>query len=125
MGMWQNLFLGPYAAFPIAPAIADRLPEDEEGELLGWRSFYCHGSESERRAYYMPRGTAGESPKPAPREMYFGGEPGWPWEPDLVGVTPQAEVDWFVRAYAAELTEVAAALASKPEIGWGLLSWYS
>jgi hypothetical protein len=125
MSMWQNLFLGPYAAFSITRGHADALPEDENGELLGCRSFYCHGLESKRRAYYMPRGADGEPPKPAPREMYFGGQPGWPWRPDLVGIKPRAEVNWFVRAYKTELAEVVAAFGSKPVLGWGLLSWYS
>jgi hypothetical protein len=123
--MWQNLFLGPYAAFPVSPETADQLPEEEDGENLGWRSFYVHGVEAEGRAYYMPRGPQGESPKPAPREMYFGGQPGWPWEPALTGIKPSAEVAWFKRAYASELKEVGAALGAKPEFGWGLLSWYS
>jgi hypothetical protein len=123
MSMWQNLYLGPYVVLTLTPATSDRLPKDEDGELLGWRSFYCR--ESEDRAYYVPRGADGESPKPAPRQMYFGGQPGWPWEPNLIGVEPRAEVDWFVRAYAAELAELAEAFGSKPVFGWGLLSWYS
>jgi hypothetical protein len=121
--MWQNLFLGPYAAFPGTATTADGLPEEEGGDLLGWRSFYCHAAEG--RAYYMPCGTRGELPKPAPREMYFGGDPGWPWEPDLASVDPRAEIVWFAREYAAELAEIEAALAAKPMLGWGLLSWYS
>jgi hypothetical protein len=122
--MWQSLFLGPYAAFPVTAEVAERLPEEEGGELVGWRSFYCHGSTTEGRAYYMPRGSAGELPKPAPREMYFGGQPGWPWEPDLAGLKPRMEIAWFKREYAAELAVVQAARGSKPTFGWGLLAWY-
>ena len=123
MSLWQNLYLGPFAAFAVHPAATERLPEDEGGERLGWRSFHSHASDG--RAYYMPRGAAGESPKPASREMYFGGQPGWPWEPGLAEVVPDDEMAWFAREYAAELAEIGAALGSSPEFGWGLLSWYS
>jgi hypothetical protein len=122
MSVFQNLYLGPYAAFAAPPGTA-RLPEDEGGDRLGWQSFYSHLSDG--WAYYMPRGAAGEAPKPAPRKMYFGGQPGWPWEPDLVGVVPADEMAWFAREYAAELAEVGAALGASPAFGWGLLSWYS
>jgi hypothetical protein len=122
MSTTQNLFLGPYAAFTVRLENAEELPEDEDGEILRWCSFYSCGSESEGRVYYMPQGPQGELPKLAPRPMYFGGQPGWPWQPDLAAVDPRAEVDWFARAYAAELAAVGAALGSAPVFGWGLLA---
>jgi hypothetical protein len=120
---WQNLFLGPYAAFPVPPAFGDRLPQNEEGEFLGERSFECHLHEG--LAYYMPLGRLANPPRSEPREMFFGGNPGWPWEPDLVDVDQRAEVAWFTQEYAADLAELEAVFGAKPTFGWGLLSWHS
>lgn len=125
MSVWQNLFLGPYAAFDVAPEIAAHPPEEDSGELLGRRVLYCHGSETESRLYYMPRGPDGEIPRSASRRMYFSGQPAWPWVPDFSTIDPAAEVTWFQREYAADLAEIGAVLGVRPEFGWGLLAWAS
>jgi hypothetical protein len=58
----------------------------------------------------MPFGAAGDAPKPAPREMYCGGQPGRPWEPDLAGAVPADEMEWFARDDAAEVAALSVAL---------------
>src|SRR4051812_35383633 len=97
----QQLFLGPYAVFPVPRAVARQLPVGEDEEPIGWRSFFIYGDERAGRAYYMPRGEFGEPPREAPRKMYWGGF--GPWEPSLIGMDPRAELAWFAREYAAEL----------------------
>jgi hypothetical protein len=57
--------------------------------------------------------------------MYHGGQPSWPWEPDLVDIDPRAEIAWFAKEYATELAELQSVLGSSPQLGWGLLAWVS
>jgi hypothetical protein len=69
---------------------------------------------------FMPKQHRPNSP---PRQMYFhdgsaDGDEDWSW------LLPKAEMDWFLEAFAPELTVLASHFGSDPTPGWGAFLVY-
>jgi hypothetical protein len=118
-----HLALGPYAEFELP---SDKLgilpPETEDGERWFaerlWCDFYPVFDDTPRERYrYGPFHGSSQ------RDMHWEGQPPMPELPDLAGVDPQAEIEWFAREYEAELSALARHFDCSPRLRWGLLSW--
>src|SRR5258708_38017862 len=104
MGISQNVFIGPYAEFPVPIGRAEDFPpRDEGGDVLGWQQLLCNrGLEGRPPDYY--RYTPTEAGPPGRnRQMFFTGKGVWIEDQDLTDLDRHAEMDWFVSACADPL----------------------
>jgi hypothetical protein len=130
MGMFNELFVGPYAAWRVD------VPETEEdfirtaawqsivGEgVLDWKNYLGDHPGTKRCAaehghhVFMPRS---ERPGKPQRPMRFGDKGCFGLEIlDLTDVDRQAEIAWFADKFRPELRKLAEYFGSEPLLRWG------
>jgi hypothetical protein len=126
MGVYQNVFLGPYAEFPVPLDRSDELPpEDKDGELLCSRDLMCNWGYEDRHEdcyRYTPRRSGRKGPK---RTMFFCDKGVCLEDQDLTDLDRQAEMDWFTAAYAKPLRVLTKQFGVPPRVRWGFVFWLS
>jgi len=131
MGVYQNLFVGPYAEWLIPEGKNHGLPPSgKDGERLFQERLMCYveepgqafkvGPQDHYRYCYMP-----DAPNDPGREVYFGGKPAWPPVLDLTKLDRQKEIDWFATAFAEEFKTLAQYFGGPPSLRWGIVCWLS
>jgi hypothetical protein len=118
-----HLALGPYAEFEPPPEKSGALPPESEDGVSRfadrlWCDFYPVFDDTPRGRYRY-----GPQCGPSGRDAYWEGQPPLPELPDLAGVDPRAEIEWFAREYGEELSTLASHFGRPPRLRWGLLSW--
>src|SRR5437879_246721 len=112
MGMYNNLFVGPYAQWEVPAKHQAHTPGDTLDWVLVEQGVFhqqSYGGElpgrirRKREFFYHTLMPAEKRPEGPEREMYFSGQ-GYlgVGTLDLTEVNRQAEIDWFAQAFEGE-----------------------
>lgn len=129
MGVFQNLYVGPYARWLVEGRVDDEALRDLLGGIdhaLATNAWGLAGQPPEvrlngtpYRCYcFMPDA---DRPGQPGRELWFGGA--LHRVEDWTDLGWKREVDWFAHAFARELGRLAEFFGSPASLRWGMVAW--